>query len=198
MQQLSTATKFSALPRQCPARTARIQGVTGESAVFVKLNLDGQGITDVETGMPCYTNMIAEFGRHGCFDLHVRARTSPGSSAQRCAADTAHALGQAVRDALGGTRIQRRSGAVLVPVDEAMCWVSMNLVGPPRLALTELPEGTLIGGRSVVTRHLWESFTAGARLSLGIHMLAGHHAVHVGECQFKGVAQALRDAMGAD
>jgi imidazoleglycerol-phosphate dehydratase len=195
MPKLSPMARSDAGQRHRAARTARVQGITGDSAVLIKLNLDGQGIANVETGLPFYDRMIARLGHEGGFDVHVRARASLGSSAGCCAVDTALALGQAVRQALGDLAGLRRFGYALVPLDEALCRVTVDLSSQPLLVLTGPPATALIGSDEVTpARHIWVSFTAGARLSLGIQVLEGRYARHVGECQFMGVARALRDA----
>jgi len=149
--------------------------------------------------MPFYDRMIAQLGHQGGFDVHVRARTSLGSCARRCAGDTALALGRAVRGALGDLRGLRRYGDALVPLDDALCRAAVHLTGQPLLALTEPPATALIGSdEAPPTRHIWESFTAGARLSLDIQVLEGRYARHVSECQFKAAAQALREAVRLD
>ena len=113
--------------------------------------------------------------------------------------DTALALGQALREALGDKAGIRRFGDALVPLDETLCQVAVDLSGRPYLVHTEPDIVELIGTyETTLTKHIWESFVAEARICLHVRVLAGRNAHHVNEAQFKAVARALRDAVRLD
>lgn len=181
------------------SRFARVQRTTKESDVLVELELDGSGAVDVETGAPFYDHMLSQLGKHGGFDLHVRTKGDIEVDPHHTVEDTALALGQAFREALGDKVGIRRFGDALVPIDEAVCQVAADLSGRPYLVHSEPPMVELIGSyETTLTKHVWESFVAEARICLHVRVLEGRNAHHINECQFKAVARALRDAVRLD
>ena len=181
------------------SRTARVQRTTGESDVLIELDLDGTGTVDIDTGVPFFDHMLAQLGKHGGFDLHVRTKGDVDVDAHHTVEDTALALGQAFFQALGEKVGIRRFGDALVPLDETLCQAAVDLSGRPYLVHSEPEIVALIGSyETTLTRHIWESFVAQARICLHVRVLAGRNAHHVNEAQFKAVARALRDAVRLD
>ncbi|HEY8729833.1 MAG TPA: imidazoleglycerol-phosphate dehydratase HisB [Acidothermaceae bacterium] len=181
------------------SRSARVQRTTKESDVLVELDLDGTGVVDIETGVPFYDHMLAQLGKHAGFDLHVRTKGDVEVDPHHTVEDTALALGHALREALGDKAGIRRFGDALVPLDETLCQVAVDLSGRPYLVHTEPDIVELIGTyETTLTKHIWESFVAEARICLHVNVLAGRNAHHVNEAQFKAVARALRDAVRLD
>ena len=181
------------------SRSARVQRTTKESDVLVELDLDGNGVVDIETGVPFYDHMLAQLGKHAGFDLHVRTKGDVEVDPHHTVEDTALALGQALREALGDKAGIRRFGDALVPLDETLCQVAVDLSGRPYLVHIEPDIVELIGTyETTLTKHIWESFVAEARICLHVTVLAGRNAHHVNEAQFKAVARALRDAVRLD
>ena len=182
-----------------PSRSARVERTTKESDVLVELTLDGTGTTEVDTGVPFFDHMLSQLGRHGGFDLTVRTRGDLEVDAHHTVEDTAIALGQAMREALGDKAGIRRFGDATVPLDETLVQASVDLSGRPYLVHTEPEIVELVGTYdTTLTRHIWESFTASAQVCLHVRVLAGRNAHHVVEAQFKAVARALRDAVALD
>jgi imidazoleglycerol-phosphate dehydratase len=180
-------------------RTARVERKTKESEVLVELDLDGTGTTDVTTGVPFYDHMLAQLGKHGGFDLVVRTTGDLEIDAHHTVEDTALALGQALREALGDKSGIRRFGDALIPLDEALVQVAVDLSGRPYLVHEEPELIELIGTYDTsLTRHIWESIVASAQICLHVRVQGGRNAHHVVEAQFKGVARALRDAVAID
>ncbi|BEP15519.1 imidazoleglycerol-phosphate dehydratase HisB [Acidothermaceae bacterium B102] len=180
-------------------RTAQVKRETKESSVLVEIDLDGTGVVDVETGVPFFDHMLQQIGKHGLFDLTVRTRGDLEVDAHHTVEDTALALGQALREALGDKAGIRRFGDALIPLDETLCQVALDLSGRPYLVHEEPQIVELIGSYdTTLTKHIWESFVAEARIGLHIRVLAGRNGHHVVEAQFKGVARALRDAVAID
>ncbi len=181
-------------------RTGRVERVTKESKVLVEIDLDGTGRTDISTGVGFYDHMLSQLGRHGLFDLTVKTEGDLHIDHHHSVEDTAIALGTAFRQALGDAAGVRRFANSLVPLDEALARVAVDLAGRAYLVHTE-PEGLapMIGDyEAALTRHIWESFVNSAQICLHIDVLRGRNAHHVAECQFKGVARALRDAVALD
>jgi imidazoleglycerol-phosphate dehydratase len=181
------------------SRSARVQRTTKESDVLVELEVDGHGSVDVDTGLPFFDHMLAQLGKHGLLDLTVRTRGDLEVDAHHTVKDTALALGQALREALGDKSGLRRFGHALVPLDETRVLAAVDLSGRPYLVHSEPDIVELIGSYdTTLTRHIWESLVAEARITLHVEVQAGRNAHHVVEAQFKAVAQALRDAVGVD
>jgi len=180
-------------------RTARVQRTTKESDVLVELDLDGAGTADVETGVPFFDHMLAQLGKHGGFDLKVRTVGDLEVDAHHTVEDTALAVGQALREALGDKAGIRRFGDALVPLDEALVQAAVDLSGRPYVVHVEPEVVELIGTYDTsLTRHIWESISASAQICLHVRVLEGRNAHHVVEAQFKAVARALRDAVALD
>jgi imidazoleglycerol-phosphate dehydratase len=180
-------------------RTARVQRTTKESDVLVELDLDGSGTADVETGVPFFDHMLAQLGKHGGFDLKVRTVGDLEVDAHHTVEDTALAVGQALREALGDKAGIRRFGDALVPLDEALVQAAVDLSGRPYVVHVEPEVVELIGTYDTsLTRHIWESISASAQICLHVRVLEGRNAHHVVEAQFKAVARALRDAVALD
>ena len=181
------------------SRSARVQRTTKESDVLVELDIDGTGVTDVETGVPFFDHMLAQIGKHGGFDLTVRTKGDLEVDAHHTVEDTSLALGQALREALGDKAGIRRYGDALVPLDEALVQVAVDLSGRPYLVHTEPEIVELIGSYdTTLTKHIFESIVAEARITLHVNVLAGRNAHHVVETQFKAFARALRTAVEVD
>lgn len=180
-------------------RSGRVERDTKESSVRLAVDLDGTGQTSVSTGVPFYDHMLSQLGKHSGFDLEVRTRGDLEVDAHHTVEDTALALGQAFREALGDKAGVRRYGDALVPLDEALVQCAVDLSGRPYLVHDEPDLVELIGTYdTTLTRHIWESFVAEARITLHVRVLAGRSAHHVVEAQFKAVARALRDAVALD
>jgi len=180
-------------------RTASIERATRESSVSVTVDLDGTGAVDISTGVPFFDHMLAQLGKHSGLDLTVATTGDVEVDAHHTVEDTSLALGQAVREALGDKTGLRRYCHAVVPLDEARVLAAVDLSGRPYLVHTEPELIELIGSYdTTLTRHIWESFVAEARITLHVDVQAGRNAHHVVEAQFKAVARALRDAVAVD
>jgi imidazoleglycerol-phosphate dehydratase len=182
------------------SRTGRVQRTTKESDVLVEVDLDGTGSVDVATGVGFYDHMLAQLGKHGLFDLVVKTEGDVHVDTHHTVEDTAIALGEAFRQALGDKSGVRRFGDALVPLDETLVRVAVDLSGRPYVVHTE-PDGLapMIGSYDTsLTQHVWESFAHTAAICLHVDVLRGRNAHHVAEAQFKAVARALRSAVELD
>jgi imidazoleglycerol-phosphate dehydratase len=182
-----------------PTRFARVERATKESSVLVELAVDGSGETEVDTGVPFFDHMLAQLGKHGLLDLTVRTKGDVDVDAHHTVEDTSLAVGQALREALGDKAGVRRYGHAIVPLDETRVLASIDLSGRPYLVHSEPELVELIGTYdTTLTRHIWESIVAEARITLHIDVQIGRNAHHIVESQFKAVARALRDAVALD
>ncbi|WP_322767403.1 imidazoleglycerol-phosphate dehydratase HisB [Frankia sp. Cr1] len=180
-------------------RTARIERKTLESHVVVELDLDGTGVASSFTDVPFFDHMVSQLGKHGGFDLTVRTRGDLHIDAHHTVEDTSIAFGEALREALGDKTGIRRFGDALVPLDEALVQAAVDLSGRPYCVVIEPELIELIGTYdTTLTRHVFESIAASARIALHVRVVSGRNAHHVVEAQFKAVARALRDAVALD
>jgi len=180
-------------------RIARIERKTKESSVLVELNLDGSGNVSVETGVPFFDHMMSQLGKHSGIDLTIKTVGDIEVDSHHTVEDTALAFGQALREALGDKAGIRRFGDALVPIDESLTQVAIDLSGRPYLVYRQPEIVELIGTfDTTLGKHIWESIVAEARIAIHIRVLEGRNAHHVFESQFKAVARALRDAIKLD
>jgi imidazoleglycerol-phosphate dehydratase len=180
-------------------RTARVERTTKESSVLVEINLDGTGIISVETGVPFFDHMMSQLGKHSGIDLTIKTNGDVEVDSHHTVEDTALAFGQALREALGDKAGIRRFGDALVPIDESLTQVAIDLSGRPYLVYRQPEIVELIGTfDTTLGKHIWESIVAEARIAIHIRVLEGRNAHHVFESQFKAVARALRDAIKLD
>jgi len=180
-------------------RTAHVERKTKESEVLVELNLDGQGLVDISTGVPFFDHMLSQLGKHSGFNLRVKTTGDVDVDSHHTVEDTSLALGRALKDALGDKAGIRRFGDAMVPLDEVLVQAAVDLSGRPYLVHRQPEIVELIGTfDTTLGRHIWESFVAEANIALHIRVLEGRNAHHVFEAQFKAVARALRDAVSID
>ena len=181
-------------------RKARVERLTHETQILVELDLDGIGVVEVSTGVPFFDHMLAQLGKHGGLDLMVRAKGDVDIDAHHTVEDTAIALGQALREALGDKSGITRFGDALVPLDETLVMAAVDLSGRPYVVHEEPdPMTPLIGSYdTTLTRHIFESLAASAGICLHVRVLSGRNPHHIVEAQFKAVARALRSAVAAD
>jgi imidazoleglycerol-phosphate dehydratase len=182
------------------SRSGRVERVTKETKVLVELELDGSGTTAVQTGVPFFDHMLAQLAKHGLLDLTVQAQGDIEVDAHHTVEDTALALGQALREALGDKAGITRFGDALVPLDETLARAAVDLSGRPYAVHSE-PAGMapLIGSYdTTLTRHFFESLAHSAGLCVHLDVLAGRNPHHIVEAQFKAFARALRAAAAPD
>jgi imidazoleglycerol-phosphate dehydratase len=185
------------------SRTARIERVTQESSVLVELDLDGNGNTEVSTGIGFFDHMLTSLGKHAAFNLVVRATGDVEVDAHHTVEDVAIVLGKALREALGDKSGIRRFGDAWVPMDEALAHAVVDVSGRPYCVHTGEPDalaGFVVGGHypTVLNRHVFETLAFQAQLAVHIRVLHGRDPHHVTEAQYKALARALRAAVEPD
>jgi len=181
------------------SRVATRSRTTKETSVDIRIDLDGTGDADCSTGIPFYDHMLDQLGRHGGFDLTVRAEGDLHIDTHHTVEDVAIALGEAFRDALGDKAGVRRFASGLYPLDEALIEVALDLSGRPFVAWdVEMPESLALGSPPFdpqLTEHAVSSFATAAGITLHVSKKAGRNVHHVIEATFKGLARCLRDAV---
>ncbi|MDE2457813.1 MAG: imidazoleglycerol-phosphate dehydratase HisB [Rhodospirillales bacterium] len=169
---------------------------TSETDIHISINLDGTGVTDIDTGIGFFNHMLEAFGRHGLFDLKILSKGDVHIDAHHTVEDVGIVLGQAVAEALGQKRGIQRFGHAAVPMDEALVEAAIDLSGRAFLAWGVNFERPMLGQMDTqLVEEFFRAFTGNAHLNLHVRQLAGHNAHHVAEAAFKSVARALRAAV---
>ena len=171
---------------------------TKETSIDVRLDLDGSGTADVSSGLPFFDHMLDQLGRHGGFDLVVKATGDLAVDAHHTVEDTGIAVGEAFADALGDKAGVRRFASGLYPLDEALVEVALDLSGRPYLVWAVDAGDVGLGEPPFdprLSEHFWGSFSTAAGVTLHVTARAGVHPHHLVEAAFKGVARSLRDAV---
>lgn len=182
-----------------PARTATVERNTAETQIRVALNLDGTGVARIATGIGFYDHMLTAFTRHGRFDLTVEASGDLHVDAHHTMEDVALAVGQAVDIALGGREGIVRMADALVPLDEALVQVVIDISGRPFAAIAMGFLGERIGeAPTEMVPHVLRSFATAAKLTLHVRQLAGANDHHVAEAAMKALGRALDAATARD
>jgi imidazoleglycerol-phosphate dehydratase len=186
-----------------PQRIARIQRETSESSIDLTLNLDGTGVSDIQSTVPFYDHLLTAFAKHALVDLTVRAKGDIEIDVHHTVEDIGIALGQAIKQALGTKEGISRFGDALVPLDEALVQAVVDISGRPYLVHTGEPAGFefhLIGGHFTgsMVRHVFEAIAYNAALTVHVTVLGGRDPHHIAEAEFKAFARAFRQAKSLD
>jgi imidazoleglycerol-phosphate dehydratase len=177
-------------------RRAELQRETKETTIDLTLVVDGQGVCSIATGIPFFDHMLEQLGKHAGFDLTIDARGDLDVDLHHTVEDVGIVLGQALQQALGEKRGVRRFANALVPLDEALVQVALDLSGRPFLVYDVEPVSEWIGTFDPqLAEEFWKGFVDGARVTLHLRSLSGKNGHHVIEASFKGVARSLRDAV---
>lgn len=180
-------------------RTASLSRTTRETEIRLELNLDGRADYRVETGIPFMNHMLELLAKHALFDLRIEARGDLEVDYHHLVEDLGLVLGEAVNKALGERRGIVRYGCMLLPMDESLSMVALDLGGRPYLVYTvPLRKKKIRDFDLGLIEHFFRSFSDQARMNLHIAHLYGDDPHHACEAVFKGVARALRAACAID
>jgi imidazoleglycerol-phosphate dehydratase len=180
-------------------RVAQVRRETKETSVSLELELDGTGRYSVTTGIGMLDHMLEQLARHGLFDLRLDASGDIERDPHHLVEDVGLVLGQAFDRALGERRGISRFGHAIVPMDEALALVAVDLGGRPH-ATIEAPFGRELIGQLPAEniKHFLEAFALEARMNLHVRLLLGENDHHRVEAIFKALARALRAAVVID
>ena len=184
-------------------RNASISRTTSESSIELTINLDGTGVSNIETTVPFFDHMLTAFAKHSLSDLTVKASGDIHIDVHHTVEDIGISLGLAIREALGDKAGISRFGDALVPLDEALVQAVVDISGRPFLVHSGEPAGFefhLIGGHFTgsMVRHVFEAITFNAGLTTHITVLNGRDPHHIAEAEFKAFARAFRQAKALD
>lgn len=180
-------------------RTAEINRKTQETDIQLKLNLDGTGASNIDTGVGFLDHMLTLFAKHGRFDLDVTCKGDTNVDAHHTTEDIGIALGEAFKAALGDKKGIIRYGSTILPMDETLILSAADLSGRSYLAYDlSIPTFKVGDFDTELVEEFFLGFTRKAELNLHIKQLAGSNSHHIIEGTFKSVARTLKDAAAID
>ena len=172
---------------------------TKETDINLTINLDGQGKTQIDTGIPFFDHMLDGFARHGLFDLEVKAKGDTGVDSHHTIEDVGIVLGQAVADVLGGKAGIKRYGYFILPMDETLALCAVDLSGRPYLKYSAdftVPRlGTL---DTEMVREFFYAVSYSATMNLHVKIMEAGNNHHMAEAMFKAFGKALDMAVSME
>jgi imidazoleglycerol-phosphate dehydratase len=180
-------------------RDAVIDRTTKETAITVRLDLDGSGVTDVATGVPFLNHMLDALGRHAWLDISLSAKGDLAVDAHHTVEDCGICVGAAIAEALGDRAGIRRFGSAAVPLDEALVLAAVDVSGRGSLTYDVDVPIELIGTfDTTLAREFFAAVAVNAGMTVHLHLVSGDNAHHIIEAAFKAFAVALREAVAID
>jgi imidazoleglycerol-phosphate dehydratase len=177
-------------------REASITRKTGETDITLRLNLDGTGQHDIQTGVGFFDHMLTGFARHGGFDLTLRCTGDTWVDDHHTVEDVGICLGDAFAQALGEMRGVTRFGHIILPMDEALVLGAVDLSGRGMLCWdVDLPTEKVGNFDTELGKEFWLAFTRRANCTLHLRKLAGENSHHILEAVFKAAARSLGQAV---
>lgn len=182
-----------------PLRTASVSRATQETQVHVSVNVDGQGIANVDTGIPFLDHMLHQISSHGLLDLDIQAQGDIEIDDHHTNEDVGITLGQALHQALGDRKGIVRFGHFIAPLDEALVQVSLDFSGRPHLSYgLEIPTQRVGSYDTQLVREFFVAVVNHSQMTLHIRQLDGINSHHIIEATFKAFARAMRMALEID
>ncbi len=180
-------------------RQAEIQRKTNETEISVFLNVDGTGISDINTGVPFLDHMLHQISSHGLFDLKIKAIGDLEIDDHHTNEDVGIALGKAFAKSLGDRKGINRFGHFFAPLDEALIQVTLDCSGRPHLSYNLQMQASRIGTYDTeLVREFFIAFVNSSGITLHINQIQGVNAHHIVEASFKAFSRAMRMATEID
>lgn len=180
-------------------RTATITRKTAETDINLNLNLDGSGVSTIETGCGFLDHMLTLFARHGRFNITLCCKGDTYVDDHHTAEDIGIALGQAFAQALGDKRGITRYADTILPMDEALILTAIDISGRSYLAYDlQIPTQKAGTFDTELVEEFWLAFTRNAGVTLHIRQMAGCNSHHIIEGAFKSAARSLKAAVAID
>lgn len=180
-------------------RCAELTRTTKETDITLSLDIDGTGKTDIETGVGFFDHMLDALGRHGLFDVVVRAQGDLQVDSHHTVEDVGIVLGKAFAQAMGDKRGITRFGSQMMVMDEALVLGAVDISGRGQLHWdVDVPLCMLGSFDTSLAKEFFIAFASNAQVTLHVKMLAGENAHHIVEACFKAVGRALRYALELD
>ena len=180
-------------------RTADLTRTTKETQIALSLNLDGTGVSKIDTGIGFFDHMLDGFSRHGFFDLKCNVKGDLDVDGHHTVEDTGIVLGSAIKEAVGNKKGIARYGFFILPMDDALCLCAVDLCGRPYFEFECNFTTPRIGGLDTeLIREFFYAVSYSAGMNLHIKMISGINNHHMAEAMFKAFAKALDMAVTAD
>ncbi|MGO9235440.1 MAG: imidazoleglycerol-phosphate dehydratase HisB [Methylocella sp.] len=180
-------------------RTGAVTRKTKETDIVAGVTLDGTGLANIATGIGFFDHMLEQLARHSLIDIEIHAAGDLHIDQHHTVEDTGIALGQAVRHALGDMAGITRFADVLLPMDETLTRVAVDISGRPFLVFrTKIAQAKIGNFDTELVREFFQAFTTHAAMNIHVETLYGENAHHIAESCFKGLARALRAAIALD
>lgn len=180
-------------------RTAEVRRKTKETDIFLKIDLDGSGRVSIKTSVPFFDHMLTLLAHHGHLDLSLRAKGDIGVDAHHTVEDVGICLGEGIRRALKDARGIERYGMALLPMDESLVRVALDLSMRPYLVYEVNVRRRKVGSFDLeLVEEFFKALSTHAKMTLHITLLHGRNGHHIVEAVFKGVGRALRQAVTFD
>ncbi len=180
-------------------RTGAVTRKTKETDIVAGVTLDGTGLANIATGIGFFDHMLEQLARHSLIDIEIHAAGDLHIDQHHTVEDTGIALGQTVRQALGDMAGITRFADVLLPMDETLTRVAVDISGRPFLVFrTKFAQAKIGNFDTELVREFFQAFTTHAAMNIHVETLYGENAHHIAESSFKGLARALRAAIALD
>lgn len=181
------------------SRSAQINRKTKETDISMTFEIDGSGISKIDTGIGFFNHMLEGFARHGFFDLNLSVKGDLQVDGHHTVEDTGIVLGTAIKEAIGDKKGIKRYGSFMLPMDDALALCAIDLCGRPYFAFecdfTAEKVGYL---ETELVREFFYAVSYTAGMNLHIRMLSGINNHHMIEAMFKAFAKALDEASSKD
>ncbi|WP_437185578.1 imidazoleglycerol-phosphate dehydratase HisB [Planctomicrobium sp. SH668] len=180
-------------------RTASIDRTTGETKISLSINLDGTGVSEIDTGVGFFNHMLTLFAKHGLFDLKIKAVGDLEVDQHHTVEDTGICLGQAIRQAVGDKAGINRYGSMTLPMEDTLVTSALDLSGRYWFVDNfKFPTEKIGEFDSQLVEVFWQAVAANALMNLHVVHHHGHNSHHISEAIFKATARALRVAITVD
>lgn len=181
------------------SRTSNVTRTTKETDISMILDLDGEGISHIDTGIGFFNHMLEGFSKHGFFNLDVTIKGDLDVDGHHTVEDAGIVLGTAIKEAVGDKKGIKRYGYFILPMDDALALCAVDLCGRPYLQFDCSFPNDMVGGFDTsLVREFFYAVSYSAGMNIHIKMLSGENSHHMIEAIFKAFAKALDDAVSYD
>lgn len=180
-------------------RKGLVERKTGETDIIVRIDLDGSGYAEVDSGMGFLDHMLTLFAKHGRFDLSVTCEGDTYVDDHHSAEDIGIALGKAVKDALGDKKGIKRYADIILPMDEALVLAAVDISGRSTLRYTaDIPTEKVGTFDTQLAEEFFMAFVRNAEVTLHLRQLDGTNSHHIIEAMFKAFGRIMSEAVSID
>jgi imidazoleglycerol-phosphate dehydratase len=181
------------------SRISEVKRETKETDIYMKLNLDGEGKSNIDTGIGFFNHMLEGFSKHGFFDLDVKIKGDLEVDGHHSVEDAGIVLGNAIKEAVGDKKGIKRYGYFILPMDDALALCAVDLCGRPYLQFDcEFKENKVGEFETTLVKEFFYAVSYSAAMNIHIKMLSGDNSHHMIEAIFKAFSKALDEATSMD